>query len=118
MIGLSFFKRTNCQRTWNIASFHSPHSLTWSWVLGFSKFGSDEARVGPLLYSYRDNHGLEWSLRIPFVGFIHWHRQHEMWFRDLFYRQLRNDLDGKSYYSPVASKQDASASEPIKVALH
>lgn len=31
--GLSFFKRTSSRRAFNVASFHAPNSLTWSWVL-------------------------------------------------------------------------------------
>lgn len=117
MTGLSLFKRTNCKRTWNIASFHSPHSLTWSWILGFSKFGSDEARVWPLFYSYRDNNGLQWGLRVPFVGFIRWSRQREMWYRDL-YRDLRDEHDGVGRYSPNAAKHNATADGMMPVALH
>lgn len=33
--GMSFWHRTSDRYTLNIASFHSSHSLTWSWVLSF-----------------------------------------------------------------------------------
>lgn len=48
MQGLKFFSRTSARQTFNLASFHSPHSLTWRWIVSFSFFRGDEARVRPL----------------------------------------------------------------------
>lgn len=87
MRGLSFFQRTNVQKSWNVISFHSRHSLTWSWILSFSVFRGDEARVRPLWYSYRDNQGLQWGFRIPYVGLVRWSRQQPMFYRDLCWRE-------------------------------
>lgn len=34
--GFTAFRRTSGKRSWNIASFHSPHSLTWRWLINMS----------------------------------------------------------------------------------
>lgn len=87
--GLSVMTRTNVPGDWNLIGWHSPHSLTWSWFLGFTRFRSDEARVRPLWWSYRVNgltcadQVLQWGVRIPWLGMVSWHRQRPMWYRDL-----------------------------------
>lgn len=91
--GLTIFSRESGQRSWTIASWHSPHSLTWRWGVSFRMFVADEWRVRPLWWSYRDNNGLQWGARIPWLGIIDWHQQHPMWFRDLWQR-LRDQRDG------------------------
>jgi len=82
--GLALFQRTSAKRTVNIASFHSPHSLTWTWILSFNflERGSGEHKVWPL-YAV-SKHSKQWMLRVPFVGYFMWHRQEPMWYRDLF----------------------------------
>lgn len=81
--GLKFFVRTNVPLSWNVASFHSRHSLTWSWILSFGFFRGDAPRVRPIWYAYRDNNGLQWGFRIPWVGLVRWSRQQPMWYRDI-----------------------------------
>lgn len=91
--GLSFFRRTNSPGHWNIAAYHSPHSLTWQWVLSFALFRADEWRVWPIWMPERQHEGLfQWTARIPFVGFLRWHRQKPMWYRDM-YITLRERVD-------------------------
>ena len=85
--GLALFQKTNSPWHWNIASFHSPHSLTWSWILSFSVFKSDEGRWWPLFWSYRTNQGPHWGLRFPPFGLLTWQQQQPMWYRDLFIRR-------------------------------
>lgn len=91
--GLALFSRTNSKGCWNIASFHSPHSLTWRWILTFRRFAPGEFRVWPIGTAYRDNNGLQWWVRLPFVGYLQWQQQRPMWFRDLWQR-LRDERDG------------------------
>lgn len=88
---LGLFNRTNSARTFNIAAYHSPHSLTWSWILSVSFDGLWRYPPPPLatrkglrlgFHPYRTNDGRQWVLTMPFVC-IQWHRQREMWFRDL-----------------------------------
>lgn len=93
MKGLRFFQRTSGRGSWNIASYHSPHSLTWRWLVGFSLFRGGEARARPLWWSYRDNNGLQWGFRVPWLGIVRWSQQRPMWFRDLYYRN-RDEVDG------------------------
>ena len=91
--GLDFFRKCSGKHHWNIAAFHSPHSLTWSWILGFSLFQDGETRVWPLWWIYRTNQGLMWGFRLPFIGMIRWQRQRPMWYRDL-YMNARDREDG------------------------
>lgn len=86
MTGFRLFTRTNSQYFWNLASYHSPHSLTWRWLVSFSLFCGDEARVRPLWWSYRDNNGIQWGFRVPWVGIVRFAQQRPMWFRDLWRR--------------------------------
>lgn len=86
---LNLFSATNSKRSFNIASWHSPHSLTWSWIFSVSfdatwRKANGWPRCG--VHPYRTNNGLQWTAALPFVVF-HWHRQPEMWFRNLFARR-------------------------------
>lgn len=86
MEGLALFKRTNSKGNWNLASYHSPHSLTWSWILSFSLYRGDEAKVWPIWMPHRTNVGFQWAVRFPFIGILRMHRQRPMWFRDMYRR--------------------------------
>src|SRR5690242_3536459 len=91
MKGLALLRRTNDRRCWNIASWHSPHSLTWSWILSLSFPRAGEGRW--LHYSgYRSNVGYQWCLQVARVA-LRWHRQRPMWYRDMWQRR-RDELDG------------------------
>lgn len=92
MRGLQFFTKRSVQGSWNIVSWHSPHSLTWRWLFGFNLFRGDEARVRPLWWSYGTNNGLQWGFRIPFIGTVRFSQQRPMWYRDL-YTKLRDKHD-------------------------
>lgn len=89
MRGLKFFTKTSQVRTWVIASYHSPHSLTWSWCLDFHLFSKGERVIRRSLYFAYRNHPstLQWGVVIPFIGLIYWNRQQPMWYRDLWRRQ-------------------------------
>jgi hypothetical protein len=91
---LRLLNRTSDRHTINLASWHSKHSLTWSWILSFSFFRPSEARVLPLFYTYMTNQGRQWGLRIPFIGAFRWHRQQPMFYRDMWQRDrdLRDGL--------------------------
>lgn len=94
--GLALFSRTNSPGHWNIASWHSPHSMTWRWTLTFSLFHGDDARVRPLWWSLSLNSGPRWGFRIPFVGMVSCQSQQPMWYRDL-YRRLQDNLERERY---------------------
>lgn len=87
MSGLKLFTRTSDRHSWNLASYHSPHSLTWSWLLCFSLFRSDVRRVWPLGWAYRTNTGRCWGLRLPWIGVLHYQSQRPIWYRDLYMQQ-------------------------------
>ena len=83
---LSLLSPTNSKRTFNLASYHSRHSLTWSWSISVSFDGVwRKPAGGPRLgfHSYRTNDGPQLVVVAPFLV-LHWHRQREMWFRDLY----------------------------------
>jgi hypothetical protein len=97
---LALFRRTSSRKVFNIASWHSPHSLTWRWILSLrfsegitvkpyarrdsSGFGGG---FGNMLagYVYKRNGGLEWEVNLFTVG-LHYSPQQPMWFRDMFWR--------------------------------
>jgi hypothetical protein len=93
MKGLILFSGTNVPTSWTVAAWHSPHSLTWRWSLTFSLFRADEWRVWPIFWRHRDNNGLQWTARIPYVGFLRFSQQRPMWYRDL-YTRMRDERDG------------------------
>lgn len=97
--GLALFSRTNSKGHWNIASWHSPHSLTWSWIVSFSLFRGDEARVRPLWWSIRRGHS---DFRIPFLGMVSWQTQRPMWYRDLWHRRRDEEDFGPRDRQPEA----------------
>jgi len=93
MSGLTFFDKTSQQGCWNIASYHSPHSLTWRWILSFQRFRSDEGRLWPIIMFDRHNTGTHTFVRIPWVGMLLLSTQRPMWFRDMW-RHDRDVRDG------------------------
>ena len=70
----------------NIASWHSRHSLTWSWILSARRHPSDGSQWRLWFSTWKNNDGRQWWLGLPFVG-IQWHRQKPMWFRDVMRSQ-------------------------------
>lgn len=94
MKGLAIMSRTSDPRTLNLASFHSPHSLTWSWILLFHRPRADEGRWLHFS-SWRTNCGRQWCLQIARHA-LQWHRQQPMWFRDLW-QKARDENDALKY---------------------
>lgn len=93
--GLAVLRRAGDQRTLNLLAYHSPHSLTWSWILSASfdrktRRGDGQLRFG--LHPYRTNGGLQIVLTLPWLCF-QWHRQQPMFYRDMWRRQ-RDLADG------------------------
>jgi len=109
--GLAILQRTNSRGLINIASWHSPHSLTWRWILSarwrggslwhphvFVRRHDYYGRAAPAHWCLaagvgrlgsarvnRDNNGIGWEL--SFLGAsIAWSSQRPMWYRDLYNR--------------------------------
>lgn len=117
MKGLTLLTKTSQRGRWNIAAYHNPHSLTWSWIVSFARFTADEARVRPLWFSYRTNDGLQWGFRVPFLGIIQWSRQQPMYFRDMYYRQ-RDEEDRASYQRSIVRQKQPVIVVDNSQALH
>jgi len=122
--GLAVLTRTSNRRCWNLAAYHSPHSLTWRWLIGIT-FGSVFAR--PRFYmspretfmgvlnpfpafafsigiagagASRNNYGWQYSASLLGVH-VHFSQQHPMWYRDL-YQRARDEADqlsGMAWFS-------------------
>jgi len=61
--GIKFFTRTNDRHWWNIASYHDPKSITWSWLLAFGTRKPDERFNWYFFHSSRTYEGLlRWNL--------------------------------------------------------
>lgn len=97
--GVDFWRRTSDLYTTNLASFHSPHSLTWSWALSFIRPRSaDEGRwLG--LHGYRTNTGWTVFLQVARRQ-LHLSRQYPMPYRTL-YRRMRDRRHGPEAAVPL-----------------
>jgi hypothetical protein len=103
--GFAAFKRTNRRWGFNIAAYHSPHSLTWRWLLhanpcqvlwwpyvqansiGFG-FGIGFASANAYL-----SHGGGWNFNVTLLGLhLGFQQQRPMWYRDL-YQRARDETD-------------------------
>ena len=100
-------------------AWHSPHSLTWSWILRGSWVGLDQIgfvwwRSGSywmvglrrvlLVGSGVNNGGRQWQAQ--FFGFgLEWSRQRPMWFRDLYRDELRRQDEQRNQARPMRQRQ-------------
>lgn len=100
--GLTLFTRTSDRRRWNVAAFHSPHSLTWSWILSFSAPRADEGRWLNF-WRYRDNNGLQWGLQVA-RHCLRWHKQRPLLYRDLW-RKARDENEELRHLTRVATPE-------------
>jgi hypothetical protein len=94
---LTIFSRTSDRKTINVASWHSPHSLTWRWILSLrrhqitwpkpfmlrNKLGFGMG-FGTLLSfnTYRTNGGVQWQVSAFWCG-LDFSQQQPMWFKDM-----------------------------------
>jgi hypothetical protein len=142
MFGLKLLSRTSNRRCINLASFHSPHSLTWSWILSltFGPVGSIKPYaslklretfvpgvhlgLGQLIgvTAYKGNNGIQWSIALLWVN-LSWHRQTAMYYRDMHERvaMARDRLEGENRRlrdDLDAVRHSAARSEPSTVPAH
>lgn len=102
MRALSLFRRTSDRSTINIASWHSPHSMTWRWLLSASVQRIEFAKprgmwettgrhvyrcgsIGSVIsgFAMRDNNG--WQFGLTLLGLrLSFSQQQPMWYRDLY----------------------------------
>lgn len=133
--GFAAFKKTSGKRSWNIASFHSPHSLTWRWLINLT-LGSMFSRPRLYFSPKRDEY---FGGRLPFVTFVlnmgfggamastnnygwqfsawlfgvhvSFHQQKPMWYRDL-YQRARDEADQLSGRLWVSDRHPHKVSAP------
>lgn len=104
---LKLFSRTSERDTFNLASYHSPHSLTWRWIVSFYRPRLDRGRWRPMWNLLRHNSGGQAYFGMLKLGFrFHWQRP--MWFRDL-YMSKRDEEDHARYQR---STFDYAAQQP------
>jgi hypothetical protein len=110
MQGLKLFSKTNSKRHWNLASYHPPQSLTWTWILSLSVLSQEEGKwfyFSPI----RTNVGLQWILTLHRVR-LQWHRQRPMWYRDIWQREReRRDRDSYERYLMRSEESRPEVSE-------
>lgn len=132
--GLAVLKRTSGKKSWNIASYHSPHSLTWRWIISLT-FGSVFSR--PRLYmspretfmgvrnpfpafafnigiaggsASKNNYG--WQFAAWILGLhVNFSQQHPMWYRDL-YQRARDEADQLSGHAWCSDKHPSKVHVP------
>lgn len=110
--GLGILNRTSSRLRLNLLSWHSPHSLTWRWIVSVGRqplwtlkpyMGLQSMRYGHgglaiglgqliALRASRDNNG--WQFAATFL----WHalefsQQKPVWYRDIYMRQRDNELE-------------------------
>lgn len=82
--GLSLFAKTNSRGCYNIASWHSPHSMTWSWVLSLSLPRRGQGRFFHFA-TFRSTLPTQWHLQLMWFT-LSWLRQNPMWYRDTYHK--------------------------------
>jgi hypothetical protein len=111
--GFSFLNRTNSPRTFGIAAWHSPHSMTWRWLLHWSFFKADERRAHwRLLHWHRNNSGVMAILFIPWAGRFDFQTQQPLWYRDVYVRE-RDERDRERYVASTARHAAAVKAEAV-----
>lgn len=83
--GLALMTKTNNKGGWNLAAYHSWHSLTWRWILAFNLPVRGQGRWRPTFWTYRDNSGRQWGFGIV-KFYLQWHSQQPMWYRHMYAR--------------------------------
>lgn len=129
--GLTAFRRTSGRGCWNIAAYHSPHSLTWRWLLSVSFDASILVKpfahysrdfFGPSFgfglgilsgHIYRSNGG--WQFAGNLMGMaIHLQQQRPMWYRNL-YQRARDEADQLSGRLWVSDRHPHNVVPPTTV---
>ena len=134
---LKLLSRTSSDKTINLASWHSPHSLTWRWVMSLRRhpfawpkphaqrnsvgFG---AGLGTLMSfrAYRTNGGWQWGICAFWHG-LHFSQQRPMWFKDMIQRawderdQANRDLR-KAEREMELFKHNAARADSPPTGLH
>jgi hypothetical protein len=86
--GLELFRLDRRGKRLTLASWHSPHSLTWRWVLDLSWGWRPRLHAGH--WGNPKGSG-SWSVWLAFIGLAYrWQRP--MWFRNLYMR-MRDEQD-------------------------
>lgn len=77
MRGLEFFRRTNDPRSFNLASYHDPRSITWSWLICWTWYSADEKRRWFGWARWRKPYGF-WQVNLLKLGTLRYSYQPKM----------------------------------------
>lgn len=103
---LTLFERTSSPRSFNLAAWHSRHSLTWRWIIYVTRqrvtwpkpfcfvrwratpFPGFSMGIGQMaaIMAHRNNGGWQLSFSLFWLTFGR-HVQRPMWFRDVWQRE-------------------------------
>ena len=83
MTGFSFFKRQHSNgtpiRSWTIAAYHHPQSITWRWVVSYSTRKAGRTGVYAMrVYRYA-GFNFHAGINLPVLGSISIQTQPHMW---------------------------------------
>ena len=83
MKGLSFFTRQHCNgtpiRSWTIAAYHHPDSLTWRWLISYSARKSGRAGVYACSGIRAMGFNFHAGINLPILGSLSIRTQPHMW---------------------------------------
>lgn len=79
MKGWEFFTRTNSPKSWNLISYHHPHSITWRFYVNYTVRQS--GRTGPYFMRIYCGQGFNFmaGINLPLFGSLSMKTQPHMW---------------------------------------
>jgi hypothetical protein len=108
MTGFQMFSRCNTKWSFIIASWHSPHSMTWRWCFYWHRLREGERRFSwkPLHWGPSNGNGIEISFLVPWTCLLRFVTQPPMWYRDHYSRLV--DENGELMRAVNLAKSNAS----------
>lgn len=81
--GLSFFKRSHCNgtpiRSWLLAAYHHPRSLTWRWGIWYSMRKAGKTGVYFMRVYRSQGFNFHAGINLPLFGSVSMQTQPHMW---------------------------------------
>jgi len=81
--GLTFFTRMHANGTpidsWNLASYHHPNSITWRWVICYSRRKAGRTGAYFMRVYRRQGFNFHAGINLPIIGSLSVQTQPHMW---------------------------------------